>query len=195
MEAFEAFVAIALESEGLVVSDAVKFPVQRPTKKAKYEEIQTHGYEVDLVGARRDKLVLATVKSFFGSSGVKAGEVIGESGKTKGYMLLNDSVIREGVIDEAAKQYGYPRDKIWLRLYVGKFAAPIRRTHEPRIREWCASVHAGAGPITVVGLDEVVAQVRKAASKKQYRDNPVLVSMKVLQTAGLLDVDLPKEVG
>ena len=104
-------------------------------------------------------------------------------------------MIREGVIDEAAKQYGYRREQIWLRLYVGKFAAPIRRTHEPRIREWCASVNAGAGPIEVVGIDEVVAEVRKAASKKQYRDNPVLVSMKVLQAAGLLDVELPDEIG
>ena len=43
MEAFEAFVAIALENEGLVVSEAIKFPVQRPTKKAIHEEIQTHG--------------------------------------------------------------------------------------------------------------------------------------------------------
>jgi len=195
MEAFEAFVAIALENEGLVVSEAIKFPVKRPTRKAKYEEIQTHGYEVDLVGARRDKLVLATVKSFFGSSGVKAGDVTGESGNAKGYMLLNDPVIREGVIDEAAKQYGYRPEQIWLRLYVGKFAAPVKRTHEPRIREWCASIKAGAGPIEVVGIEEVVAEVRKAASRKQYRDNPVLVSMKVLQAAGLLDVELPEEIG
>ena len=49
MEAFESFVAIMLEAEGLVVSEAMKFPVALPTKKAAYQEIQTHGYEVDLV--------------------------------------------------------------------------------------------------------------------------------------------------
>ena len=44
------------------MSEAVKFPVTLQTKKAAYAEIQTHGYEVDLVGVRRDRLVLATVQ-------------------------------------------------------------------------------------------------------------------------------------
>jgi len=70
MEAFESFVAVALEADGYVVSPAVKFPVRMKTKKAAYEELQTHGYEVDLVAARADSLILATVKSFFGSAGV-----------------------------------------------------------------------------------------------------------------------------
>ncbi len=34
--------------------------------------VQTHGYEVDLVGARSDRLVLATVQSYLGSRGVVA---------------------------------------------------------------------------------------------------------------------------
>lgn len=67
VEAFEQFVALALETEGLVVSGALKFPVKVRTTKAAYEEWQTQGFEVDLVGARSDRLVLATVKSFFGS--------------------------------------------------------------------------------------------------------------------------------
>lgn len=58
MEAFESFVALALETEGLVVSEALKFPVTRQTPSG----LQTHGYEVDLVGARADRLVLASVK-------------------------------------------------------------------------------------------------------------------------------------
>jgi hypothetical protein len=65
MEAFEQFVAVALESEGFVVSSAVKFDVSRTTRKAAYTEVQKHGYEVDLIGARANHLVLATVKSFF----------------------------------------------------------------------------------------------------------------------------------
>jgi hypothetical protein len=36
MEAFEAFVAVALEAEGFVVSEAVKFPVTLQTRKAAY---------------------------------------------------------------------------------------------------------------------------------------------------------------
>ena len=51
MEAFEQFVAVAMEEEGLVVSSAVKFFVKRKTKKQIHDENQEHGYEVDLVGA------------------------------------------------------------------------------------------------------------------------------------------------
>lgn len=79
VEAFEQFVALALENEGLVVSGALKFPVRVRTTKAAYEEWQTHGFEVDLVGARSGRLVLATVKSFFGSRGVVAEHVRGDS--------------------------------------------------------------------------------------------------------------------
>jgi hypothetical protein len=101
MEAFEAFVAVALESEGYVVSEAVKFPVTLQTKKAAYAEIQTHGYEVDVVGARRDRLVLATVKSFFGSRGVAADHVDGtttNAAARNGYRVLNDAAVRGAVL-------------------------------------------------------------------------------------------------
>jgi hypothetical protein len=80
MESFEQFVAVAMEAEGLIVSEAVKFPVRRQTRKALHDEVQTHGYEVDLVGARADRLVLATVKSFLGSRGVVADHVMGTGG-------------------------------------------------------------------------------------------------------------------
>jgi hypothetical protein len=36
VEAFESFVAVALQAEGFVVSAAVKFPVQLQTRKAAY---------------------------------------------------------------------------------------------------------------------------------------------------------------
>jgi hypothetical protein len=45
----------------------VKFPVRRRTKKQAYEEYQEHGYEVDLVSARADELLLGSVKYYFGS--------------------------------------------------------------------------------------------------------------------------------
>ena len=189
MEAFESFVAVALESENFVVSSAVKFNVKLRTKKAAYEEFQSHGYEVDLIGARANRLVLATVKSFFGSRGVVADHVTGKTLNErwkKLYALLNNAELREQVVHEATKRYGYPLKQVELRLYVGRFAAPTTRTHETQIREWAAGQHVGAGPIGIYGLREVVGAVRSAAEHKQYRDDPVLVTMKVLQAADQL---------
>ena len=189
MESFEQFVAVAMESEGLIVSEAIKFPVQRLTERRDYEERQTHGYEVDLVGARSDLLVLATVKSFFGSRGVVAEHVMGTGGSRSSqrlYMLLNDPIIQEGVVAAAAERYGYHQEQVELRLYVGKFAAPVSGKHEAAIRVWAARQHVGRGPLRVYGLEDVVQAVREVASSKTYRDNPVLVTMKVLAAAGLL---------
>jgi hypothetical protein len=189
MEAFESFVAVALESEDYVVSSAVKFRVPRRTKKAAYEEWQEHGYEVDLIGARADRLVLATVKSFFGSVGVRAEHVDGTTKDDrwrKSYALLNDEGLRTERVKKAAARYGYNVDQVELRLCVGRFAAPVTRTHEDRIRTWADTQIIGAGPIKVFGLDEVVGDVRDAAEHKQYRDDPVPVTMKVLAAAKIL---------
>lgn len=172
-----------MEAEGLIVSSAIKFPVRRQVRKASREEYQTHGYEVDLVGANAHQLVLATVKSFFGSRGVVADEVRGDGPNAGAYRLLNDPVIRDGVLAEAAKRFHYLPEQISIRLYVGKFAGTKTGAHEKAIRKWCA---AQPVPIQVYGLPEVVAKVREAATSKTYRDNPVLVTMKVLNQAGLL---------
>lgn len=180
LEAFEQFVALSMEAEGLVVSGALKFPVTRPTRKASYVEVQTHGFEVDLVGANRRQLVLATVKSFFGSRGVAAEHVTGDSSL---YALLNNSAVRDQVTAAAAARFGYDLADVELRLYVGKFAG---RGHEERIREWCATQIVGAGPIRLVTANEVVSSVRAVAASKQYRDNPVLAAIKVLDATGSL---------
>jgi hypothetical protein len=187
VEAFESIVAVALEADGFVVSPAVKFPVRLKTKKAMYEEWQTHGYEVDLVGARNDQLVLATVKSFFGSAGVNADHVMGTTNserKRKRYALLNDRLIRPKILRAASERYGYPKDQIQLRLYVGRFAGRIRKEHEGRIRKWAKTRQVGMGPIEVFGVDEVVDKVLREASSKQYRDNPALATIKALREAG-----------
>ena len=193
MEAFESFVALALESEGFVVSSSVKFPVRRRVGKKSRPEFQEHGYEVDLVAARADRLVLATVKSFFGSRGVAAEAVTGETAdkrKAGMYRLLNDLGIRDGVVKAAGKRYGYKPKQIELRLYAGRFAGRRAGEHERRIQEWAAEQRVGAGQIGVVGLDEVVRKVRLAARRKQYRDNAALVAVKVLGEAGhLVDLD------
>jgi hypothetical protein len=141
--------------------------------------------------------VLATVKSFFGSRGVVADHVTGETSNERGrklYLLLNNPVIRDQVIAEAARQYRYNTNQVQLRLYVGRFAAPVKRRHEDRIRRWASEQRAGCGPIEVFGVDEVVGKVLEAADHKQYRDNPVLVTLKVLKAAGLLSAELPETV-
>jgi hypothetical protein len=186
MEAFEQFCAVAMQTEGLVVSSGVKFPVQRRTRKER-AEYQTHGYEVDLIGARADRLVLATVKSYFGSRGVQAREVTGQGGNTGLYRLLNNAEVRDGVVAQAAERYGYRLDQITLRLYVGQFA----RHDELEIRAWCAKQHVGAGPIDVIGLSEVVPLVYSVAKRKTYINDAVVVSMKVLAAAGVLMLDAP----
>lgn len=191
MEAFEAFVALALESEQLVVSEALKFPVTQQTSSG----LQTHGYEVDLVGARADRLVLASVKSFFGSTGVVADHVSGDAAKAavnKRYALLNNTLVRDRVIQGAATRFGYSVEQIELRLYVGKFAGAKTGAHETRVREWCARQHVGSGPIKVIGVKDVVARASAVAASKQYRDNAALVAMKVLEAAGALNLTLPE---
>jgi hypothetical protein len=189
MEAFEAFVALTMEHEGLVVSEAIKFPVPRQTKKTAYPEFQTHGFEVDLVGANADCLVLATVKSFFGSQGVVSGHVMGIQPDTRGaklYALLNDELVRTTVIEKACERYNYRPDQVELRLYVGRFAGGKSRKHETVIREWAANQRVGRGPIRVIDVREVAATARKVAESTTYRDNPALVAIKVLGEAGML---------
>ena len=103
---------------------------------------------------------------------------------------------QDGPIRAAAKRYGYRRDQVELRLYVGRFAGRTRGEHEERIRAWCRKQKVGTGPIKVIGLDEVVARVRQEAESKQYRDNPVLVTLKVLHEARVLEPEpLRLEVG
>jgi hypothetical protein len=70
MESFEHLCKVALEAEHFVVTGNVKFFVRRKTRKKGHPEYQEHGYEIDLVGARGDQLILAEVKSYFGSRGV-----------------------------------------------------------------------------------------------------------------------------
>lgn len=188
MEAFESFVALAMEDEGLVVSSAVKFPVSRRTAKTQHAETQTHGFEVDLVAANATKLVLASVKSFFGSRGVVAEHVDGTAGgdNARLYALLNDPVVRSQVIAGACERYGYGENQVELRLYVGRFAGPTKGVHEQRVRTWAAGTIVGSSPIKVVGVGEVVEIVRRVAASKQYRDDAALVALKVLGAAGQL---------
>jgi hypothetical protein len=194
MEAFEQFVALDLEADGLVVSEAIKFPVTRRTRRADRPEVQTHGYEVDLIGARSDLLVLATVKSFFGSRGVHVREVSGAGGNTKAYALLNDSIVRDGVVNAACEGYGYRPDQLRIRLYVGKFAGSAKADQEAAVREWCSTQWIGGGPIEVRSLPDIIEKIRRVSSSTMYRDNAVIVTMKVLSLAGLLTQEVAATV-
>jgi len=145
-------VALALEDEGLVVSESVKFPVRLRTRRQDHAEVQTHGYEVDLVAACAGKLVLASVKSYLGSRGVVAEHVTGETEDERArrrYSLLNRPEVRGPVIRAAAERYGYLAGQVEMRLYVGKFSPGI---HEAKVRAWARRQRAGAGPIAVYGL-------------------------------------------
>ncbi len=183
MEAFEQFVALAMETENLIVSGGHKFPVRLQTRKTMHAEFQTHGFEVDLIGARIDRLVLASVKSYFGSYGVAFHHLNGESAQyAKRYTLLNDERVRGSVVRQAAERFGYEEAQVELRLYVGKFATG----HEDRCREWCSEQVVAGKPIKIVPARDVVTIVKEVATATQYRDDAVLATMKVLQETNAL---------
>jgi hypothetical protein len=195
MEAFEQFVAVYLEQQDYVVSSSVKFPVKRRTLRQDRVEFQTLCYEVDLIAARADHLIFATVKSFLGSRGVVADHVIGTSSNTAAngrYVILNDRRIRSSIVRQAAKRYGYQYKQVQLGLYVGRFSGPLRGEHERRVRVWCKRHRVGAGPIEVFTLEDMVETVVHAStSVKEYRDNPVQMTMRLLSAGGLLKSDVP----
>lgn len=133
--------------------------------------------------------MLATVKSFLGSRGVVAEEVMGTSSNERAnrrYALLNDSVVRDAVLAGASQRYDYPPEEIEFRLYVGKFAGARSSLHARGIRAWCTQQIVGAGLISVHGRDAVALAARQVANSKTYRDNPALVAIKVLEAAGML---------
>ena len=191
MEAFEGFVALAMEAEGLVVQGATKFKLKKLTRNKNAEVYQEHGYEVDLVAARRDKLVLATVKSFLGSGGVKPKEVTGEAGHASsgGYKMLNNLEVRDGIVAQACEVYGYKPEQVEMRLYAGKFSGV---NGEAKVREWCNSQIVGSGPIQVINVVDVVDAVNVLADSTTYRDNAALVAVKVLNAAAAEKTKLAK---
>lgn len=188
MEAFEHVVKVYLESLGYVVTGGVKFPVRRRiVKKSGKIERQEHGYEVDLVAARHDRLILGSVKSFFGSRGVNRQGFPGIADKSKRthfkrYTMLNDRVIRNGIFKGAAKLYGYPKSRISMALYVGKFC----RTDEDLVRSHLGVPLRSRPSINVVGLSEIVKELQLLADRRTYINDPVVMTLKVLKSAGLL---------
>ncbi|CAN5809592.1 hypothetical protein BH24ACT5_BH24ACT5_01450 [soil metagenome] len=139
-----------------------------------------------MVGARGDLLVLASVKSFFGSAGVKVREVLGKASGGGGYRLLNDVALRDQIVHAAAERYGYEPTEVELRLYAGKFAATKAGEQEAAIRAWAATQIVGSGPIKIYGIDQIVKLLEEQASRRTYRDDPVIVTLKALYATGNL---------
>lgn len=184
MQAFEHVCKIALEQEDFVVASNVKFPITMKTKRKDRKEYQTHGYEVDLIGARRNRLVLAEVKSFFGSRGVNLQGFRGlaDASKTtyfKRYKIFNDYILRRRIVEQAANRYGYKVDQVELRLYVGNF-----RNENCRIK---IEKHLAEKQTKVIGLSEVVELLLDVSKSKTYTDDPVVMTIKALSAAGVID--------
>lgn len=190
MESFEHLVKVFFEGHGFAVSTNVKFPVRRQTKKKVHDEWQEHGYEIDIVAARAKRLVLASVKSYFGSHGVHPN---GFRGLGDGYArtyyerytLFNETSLRNKVLSAAAAQYGYPLSQVHLALCAGKFAVPTLNG-EARIKAHLSTITAGGGPIEVYSLEDIIQGVYGAARASTYYDDPVLMTVKALRAAGHL---------
>lgn len=180
MESFESLVALAMKAENLHVAGPIKFMITRKTKKKAYDEYQEHGYEVDLVGMRKDKLVLSTVKSYLGSQGVKFKDVAATSGSNgDGYRMLNDRDLRSQMIQAACDQFGYSPKDVEIRLYAGRFHSG----DEALVKEWCLNEKAGGGSIQVYNLIEIMDSVKELATRKTYIDDPALVAVKAMLIA------------
>lgn len=176
MESFESLVALAMQAENLAVSGPTKFKIKMLSNNQNQEVYQTHGYEVDVIGMRQDKLVLASVKSFFGSGGVKGKELVGDN---KGYKMLNNLALREKMVAEAASIYGYEIDQVEMRFYAGMFS----KGSEQIVRDWCETQIVGGGPIQVFNLIEVMDTVKELAQSSTYIDDAALVAVKAMLIA------------
>jgi hypothetical protein len=175
----------------LIVSGNQKFHVSIKSRKRDREETQTHGYEIDLVGARQDALVLASVKSFFGSRGVSRhgfrdlSEIADPPSDRQHkafnlYKIFNEPELRTKIIEEAARRYGYSDDQVELRLYVGRFGNELDRRD---ITAHLKTVRAGKGSIRVVALDEIVRSLFSVLESKTYINDPVISTLKALAEA------------
>ena len=187
MEAFEHVVKVHLEVQGYVVTTNVKFPVRRKTLKAAREEHQTHGYEVDIVAAKGNELILGSVKSYLDSKGVnrQCFEGIADSHRKNdfgGYKIFNDEELRQKILEKAGERCGYAPGQIRVVLYVGKF----KRGDEEIVRQHLGGIEAGAGPIQVVNLEEIVRGLIEASESTTYVNDPVVMTIKALQKAGYL---------
>ena len=182
MESFEAVVAAALEAENYVVSGPITIKWFSPGQ-AKVKGQQPNRLEIDLVAARGDRLVLATVKSFFGSGGVYPKDVMGEGRGASGYTMINDRKKRTELITLAAEKFGYAVKDVEVRLYAGKFAG---LTGEQEIREWASKQILGGGPLQVVNALQLSQIINALAQESHYQNNVAIAFAKTQIEAELI---------
>jgi len=176
MESFEHVTRVWMETQGYVVSSGVKFPVRLRTKKKAQEEYQVHGYEIDLVGARRNKLILVNVKSYFGSHGLTLERLEKEK-------LFGNSIVLDGVLEGAMNRYGFKKNLIELWVVAGKVTSGRRTKIESFLKHFAASHRLKTKLITVETIAEGLAS---QATKKMYINDPVIATVKCLHAAKLL---------
>ena len=182
MESFEAVVAAALEAENYVVSGPITikwFSEGEPKVKGQ----QPNRLEIDLVAARGDRLVLATVKSFFGSGGVYPKDVIGKGRGASGYTMINDVKKRTELIELAAEKFGYKVKDVEVRLYAGKYAG---LQGEQIIREWASKQILGGGPLQVVNALQLSQVLNALAQESHYQNNVAIAFAKTQIEAQLI---------
>lgn len=182
MESFEAVVATALEAENYVVSGPVTikwFSPGHPKEKGE----QPNRLEIDLVAARGDRLVLATVKSFFGSRGVIPQEVMGKGRGASGYTMINDKKKRTELIALAAEKYGYAVKDIEVRLYAGKFAG---KDGEQTVRDWASKQILGGGVLQVINALQLSQVIQALAKESHYQNNVAVAFAKTQIEAELI---------
>ena len=188
MEAFEHVVKAYMESQGYIVSTNVKFPVTLRTKKSAYEEYQTHGYEVDVVAAKEGALILGSVKSFLGSLGVNRRGFRGLGGNStereyNSYRIFNDTKVRDGIVKQACEVYGYRREAIQIKLFVGKFKS---EDEHREIAKHLSSMKDRGVKFGVVGLEQIIDGLIREAEKSIYINDPVIMTIKALLASGKL---------
>ncbi len=189
MEGFEHVVRLYLERSGFVVATNVKFKLAKKTRKKAREETQVHGYEVDVVAARADRLVLGEVKSFFGSKGVQRKSFAGLTNKPNErelarYRLINDADHRTELIGEACKRYGYRAAQVGVALFVGHF----KRGHEDAIVAHVQSIRTAGGAIEVHAPRDIAKGLRDGVlGDGTYADDPVVSTLRLLKEVGALE--------
>jgi hypothetical protein len=84
----------------------------------------------------------------------------------------------------AAEKFGYRESQVEMRLYGGKFKYGEKGLSE--VREWASKQKVGSGPISVFSGAEIASVVVELAKSKTYRDNEVLMTVKVLLASELI---------
>jgi hypothetical protein len=182
MESFEEVVATALEKENYVVTGPITIKwFSKGHPKAKGE--QPNRLEIDLVAARGDRLVLATVKSFFGSGGVFAKDVMGTGRGASGYTMINDKKKRAELIKLVAEKYGYEVKDVEVRLYAGKFAGV---QGEQMIRDWASKQQLGGGVLQVVNALQLSTVIFALAKESHYQNKVAIAFAKTQLEAELI---------